>query len=289
MSPGNGGGISRRLVLQLAAGSLALPGFAGAAPGLAADAGSAALLQAYRRMRYSAGTDVAFWWMRATKYGLVDQQLTPLFAMEIGNFARTRSTGPDSFAATALEMVFFTDPASNERVEAFTNPYTGERIERPDSLVGPTTIEYTLDGPKYPAVLPGVNFDVKPALGLFAVEGEDVWLRDDNSTTVTEAGSGAVQFVVSDWATYHCTAAALGDVALDSVPCDVAFNSVSSWLRWMNMGARPGSMLSRGSGRKYARLEDMPGSFLKILRNRYPELAKDPAGALAREPFSFAP
>jgi hypothetical protein len=110
-------------------------------------------------MRYSAGPGVTFWWLRAVKYGVVDSELTPIFGMEIGNFSRSRATGPDSFAATSLEMVFFTDLATGERVDAITNPYTGERIPREDSLVGPTTIECTLDGAKYPVALPGAKFD----------------------------------------------------------------------------------------------------------------------------------
>jgi hypothetical protein len=291
------GGLSRRLILQMAAGSLAAPGLAAAGtspapsslPDPAGHTEPRALLDAYRRIRYSSGPEVTFWWMRATKYGLVNHQLTPLFGMEIGNFSRTRTVGPDSFTATALEMVFFTDLVSGERVEAITNPYTGERIPRADSLVGPATISYTLDGPAYPAGLPGVKFDIRPAMGMFAVEGDDVWLRDDNATTVTAADTGAVQFVVSDWATYHCARAALADGNTASVPGEVAFNSVSSWIKWMNMGDRPGSMLSRGSGRKFARLADMPQSFLGILRARHPELARDPAAALDRPPFSFAP
>jgi hypothetical protein len=284
------GGLSRRLILQMAAGSLAVPSALAAASGAGSDFSEPrTLLQAYRRIRYSAGPDVTFWWMRATKYGLVNHQLTPLFGMEIGNFSRARTTGPDSFAATALEMVFFTDLKSGERVEAITNPYTGERIARPDSLVGPATITYNLAGASYPSALPGVKFDIRPSTAMFAVEGDDVWLRDDTATTVTAADTGAPQFVVSDWSTYHCSRAALAQAGVASVPGEVSFNSVSSWIKWMNMGDRPGNMLSRGTGRKYARLADLPESFRKILKARQPELARDPAAALDRAPFSFAP
>jgi hypothetical protein len=280
--------LNRRLLLKLAAGSVVVPGLAtGAAT---ADLWQPrSLLQAYRRIRYSAGAGVSFWWMRATKYGIVDSQLTPLFGMEIGNFSRTRASGPDRFTATSLEMVFFTDLVTGERVEAITNPYTGERIPRADSLVGPAIIEYTLDGAKYPTDLPGAKLDVKPAIALFAMEGDDVWLRDDSAATVSAVEDGMRLFVVSDLATYHCTRTALADTKLDSVPGTVAFNSLSSWSQWMNMGERPGSMLSRGSGLRAARLEDMPDRFLRLLRTRYPELAKDPAAALDRPPFSFAP
>jgi len=285
--------ISRRLALKLAAGTAAMPvlGSAATGPGIAAAdlAGPRGLLQAYRRMRYSAGPEVTFSWMRATKYGLADHRPTPLFGMEIGTLARTRTTGPDSFDATALEIVFFTDLATGERIEEIINPFTGERLARPDSLVGPTTITYTIDGARYPAGLPGAKFDIKPSIVLFAAEGDDVWVQDDTSTTVTAADTGRLQFVLTDWSSFHCTRASLADASLASVPTQVSFNSVSSWPGWMKMGDRPGEMVSRGTGRKFARLEDMPERFRKLLGARYPELARDPAAALDRPPFNFAP
>jgi hypothetical protein len=303
------GAASRRLVLKVVAGSLVAPVLAasaraasavaapvdlaparaGAPPGDAAPGEPRALLHAYRRVRYSAGEGVTFWWMRATKYGLVDTKLTPLFGMEIGNFSRARDAGPDAFSATQLEMVFFTDLATGAHVDSIVNPYTGERIARGDSLVGPATITYTLDGPRYPAALPGVRFDIEPATGFFAVEGDDVWLRDDNATTVTPVDAGAPRFRVTDHSTYHCSRAALADESLASVPATVTFGSFSTWIDWMKMGERPGNMVSRASGRKFARLEDMPPRFLGLLRERHPELAKDPAAALDRPPFSFSP
>ncbi len=291
------GGINRRLILQMAAASLAAPALAAGTTGPAPTTQPAGadyaeprtLLNAYRRIRYSAGPDVCFSWMRATKFGLVNHQLTPLFGMEIGTFSRTRSTSPDSFTATALEMVFFTDLATGERVDAITNPYTGERLARPDSLVGPTTINYTIDGAVYPTALPGAKFDITPSITMFAVEGDDVWLRDDTSTTVTAADSGALQFVVHDWSTYHCSRRSLAEAGAVSVPAQVSFNSVASWMTWMNMGDRPGEMLARGSGRKFSRLDDMPERFLRFLRARQPEVARNPAAALDRAPFSFAP
>ena len=95
--------------------------------------------------------------------------------------------------------------------------------------------------------------------------------------------------VVTDHATYHCSRTALADDALASVPATVTFGSFSSWVDWMKMGDRPGTMVSRAAGRKVARLEDMPSRFLDILRSRYPDLARDPAAALDRPPFSFSP
>jgi hypothetical protein len=243
----------------------------------------------YRRIRYSAGPGLTFWWLRATKYGLVDHRLTPLFGMEIGSVARTRDVVGGGFEATSLEVVFFTDLATGERVDAIVNPYTGETLARPDSLIGPTTVDYTPDGPRYPAALPGVRFTMQPAIGLFAIEGDDVWLRDDNSTTATAEAGGAPLFVLNDWSTYHCSRGALEDAGLASVPATVAFNAESGWLPWMNMGNRPGAMLSRGSGRKLPDLEAMPERYRRLLRERYPEVARDPAAALERPPATFAP
>ncbi|MBL8225314.1 MAG: DUF1838 family protein [Chromatiales bacterium] len=283
-------GLTRRLVLKLAAGSLALPAIAGAAD---SDALAAAnqpdnLLRAWRRLRYAEGDTLAFWWMRATKYGLVDNRLTPLFGMEIGNIARTHDV-PGGFAGTSLEMVFFTDLGTGRRTEVVVNPYTGESLPRKDSLVGPTTITYRDSGTEYPSGLPGVKLEIEPLTKVFAVEGDDVWIRDDTTARVTPLAEGAPRFWVSDWSTYQGSRAALADPALKSVPGHVTFNSVSSWLDWMKMGDRPGYMLSRGSGRKFARFDELPESFLDIVRERYPAILKDPGGALERPAYTFAP
>jgi hypothetical protein len=283
-------GIDRRLLLQVAAGTLALPFAMGASAASGLDAANepAALLRAYRRLRYTGGDALACWWMRATKYGLVGDRLTPLFGMEIGNIARTRDL-PDGFAATSLEIVFFTDLATGRRTDTIANPYTGERLARADSLVGPTTIRYRMGGTEYPAELPGVTIEIEPLTRVFAVEGDDVWIRDDTSARVVPAAAGGPRFWVSDWSTYHGSRAALADPALASVPGTVTFNSVSGWLDWLKMGDRPGYMLSRGSGRKFARCDELPASFLDILRERYPEILRDPRGALDRAAFRFAP
>jgi hypothetical protein len=281
---------SRRLVLKLATGSLLLPAVAGAAGSNAlADANEPqALLRAYRRLRYAEGDTLAFWWMRATKYGLVGDRLTPLFGMEIGNIARTRPID-GGFAATALEMVFFTDLATGRRTGSIVNPYTGEKLPRNDSLVGPTTINYGLDGTEYPAALPGVKLEIEPVMKVFAIVGDDIWIRDDSTARVTPVAAGAPRFWVSDWSTYQGSRAALADESLASVPGHVTFNSVSSWIDWMKMGDRPGYMLSRGSGRKFARFDDLPASFLDIVRERHPAIAKDPGGALDQPAFRFSP
>lgn len=276
--------LTRRVLLSVAAGSLALPAVAGAA----GDGESPLLLDALRRMRYSAGDAPVFWWMRATKYGLSGDRLTPLFGMEIGNIVRTRPV-EGGFAATSLELVFFTDPVTGKRTERVVNPYTGESLPRADSLVGPTTLVYRTSGTEFPRELPGVSLEVEPLTAVFASEGDDVWLRDDSTARVTPLVPEAPRFWVSDWGTYHASRAALADPALASVPATVTFGSVSSWLGWLKMGDRPGYMLSRASGRKYARFDALPASFLDIVRARYPAILADPAAALEKPAHTFAP
>jgi hypothetical protein len=276
--------LTRRVLLSVAASSLALPAVAGAAGG----GESPALLAALRRIRYTAGDAPVFWWMRATKYGLSGDRLTPLFGMEIGNIVRTRPVA-DGFAATSLEMVFFTDPATGKRTERVVNPYTGESLPRADSLVGPTTLVYRTSGTEFPRELPGVSLEVEPLTAVFASEGDDVWLRDDSTARVTPLVPEAPRFWVTDWGTYHASRAALADPALASVPATVTFGSVSSWLGWLKMGDRPGYMLSRASGRKYDRFDALPASFLDIVRERYPAILADPAAALEKPAHTFAP
>ena len=49
----------------------------------------------------------------------------------------------------------------------------------------------------------------------------------------------------------------------------------------MRMGDHPGEMMSRASGRKLARLEELPSDYLEMARSVHPWLIKDPIETLS--------
>lgn len=279
--------MSRRSLLGAAAGSLAsaaLPAGAAMKPAAIPD-----LWAALRKLRYRLDETLFYWWLKATKYGRLGNRVQPLYDMDIGTIFQARDTGGGGFEVTSLEIAFTVDRDSGELLERFRNPYTDELLTPRDVPVGPATIRYGSSGPVFPVELPGADLDVRPSIELLVRAGGELWLREDTASVVTPKTGEGQPFYVTDWATYQASIADLENPALASAPCTVSFQAISSWPRWLAMGAREGGTLSRASGRKVESYAELPASFRQRLADAFPEIAKDPAAALRRPPFQFAP
>ncbi len=277
--------VSRRALLGAAAGVLATTELWA---GEAVTPGGPDLWAVLRKLRYRLDDTVFYWWLKSTKYGRTGNRLQPLYDMDIGTIFQARDAAAGGFAVTSLEIAFTVDRESDELLERFRNPYTGELLTPRDVPVGPATIRYAASGPEFPVELPGADLDVRPRIELLAREGGELWLREDTQSVVTPQAGDGPPFLVTDWATYRATLADLENPALASAPCTVSFQAISSWPRWLAMGEREGGTLSRGSGRKVERYAELPASFRQRLEQAFPDIARDPAAALRRPPFPFA-
>ena len=275
--------ISRRVIIQaaLASGALGARGYAATNDDLAE------LLLSYRKLRFALHNRPLFWWLRATKYGLIDGVLTPLYEMHIGSFFQIKEQGSREFAATSLEMVYATALDSDQLLEQWTNPYTKQSVAVNNVPIGPNTVAYTASGPELPTRLPGARLEPSHSFGPLWVEDDDIWLRDDTSAVVTQLDGASSPFRVYDWPTYHGRRADVENQSLDSAPCTVSFYAVSNWQRWMGMGERPGNLVSRGFGKKVDRYDQLPARFRALLERQHPDIAEDPARALAKSQYRF--
>ena len=280
---------SRRQVITAAAGVAAVIGSLRPRSGLADAAVPGTpgeILNAYRKMRYALHNRPVFWWMKATKYGLVDDVLTPLYGMEIASIFKVENDA-EGFVGRSLEIVYSTDLATGELLKEWQNPYTGKVLPIRNVPVGPNSVRYTLAGPELPTSLPGAKLDSKHVSGLWAESG-GLWYRDDTSAVVTQLdGRSAKPFRVYDWPTYHSQLADIADPAIDSAPCTVSFTAVSTWQRWMGMADAPGNLMTRGAGQKVDRFDELPTTFRNLLAELHPVIADDPEAALDMQPFRF--
>lgn len=278
---------TRRFVLSLAlAGALAPRLGARAAEARGLDSAEE-LFQAYRKLRFALHDRPLFWWIRATKYGLFEDVLTPLYGMEIASIFQTVPRPNNRFAARSLEIVYSTDLETGELLDEWTNPYTGTTVPVSHVPVGPNVLEYDLDGPRLPTELPGARLESENVFGEAWAHNGGFWMRDDNAAVVTQLDGKGQPFRVYDWATYHADLEEVLDAGVYSVAATVSFQAVSTWQRWMGMGSRPGNLVSRGSGQKVSRYEELPPRFRRLFESQHPELAADPAGALDRDAYRF--
>ena len=56
--------------------------------------------------------------------------------------------------------------------------------------------------------------------------------------------------------------------------------AVLSFPPWLGMGDRPGDYVSRGFGRKASGFRSMPDRLQDLIKERHPDIYKDPAAAL---------
>ena len=277
--------LSRRQVLQAVA---LAPLAASAATASRFDAEDPrSLLRAFRALRYSLTEEPVYWWMRVSKHGLIDGRLTHLYDMEIATLFRARDRGDETFSVTSLELIYSIDPVTGELLDTLRNPYTGETLPWNHTPVGPASVEYSLQGLELPGSLPGVRIQMEHSLTSGMVQDGRVWLKDDNSAVVTQESGDDPPFLVTDWSTYLGSVADLENPALLTLPCTVSFQSTTSWQKPMRMGRRPGSMISRGAGAKVERYAQLPGRVRAYIEQLHPEIARDPAAALDRNPYRF--
>lgn len=245
-----------------------------------------ALLDGFRRLRFSLGSEPVFWWLRVSKHGVVDGELTHLYDMEIASIFQARDL-EDGFGVTSLELIYTVDTQTGELIDELTNPYTGEQLPWTHTPVGPATVNYFVSGMELPSELPGVQIEMTHGLTSGMMHAGQVWLKDDNAAVVTQLQGDEPPFLVTDWSTYLGQVTDLENRQLASAPATVAFQSTTSWQKPMRMGRRPGSMISRGAGAKADAYDDLPARHRELIERVHPEIAADPAAALRRNPYRF--
>jgi hypothetical protein len=282
--------ISRRATLGMLGGaigaSLASPLVrAAGTPARSLDLEDPAVLgKTFRKLAYSLDETLTFWWLRGTRYGVVDSVATPLWDMYVGTWLRTRDLEGGDYELTTAGANFYTAPGSDTLLESFENPYTGKTV--PLTYRAPAarkTVVSAAGGSNFmPEPRPGMTIRSKREAGPGWVHGDEVIVRGDiffySEPLDPEAGPPA--FNVNDWSTYIGSLSDVTDPAITNAPCRQQFNDILTWPPWLEMQGYPGMYYSQCYGRKAFRLDDMPSTWQRIFMQRFPEAAADPGAIL---------
>lgn len=241
------------------------------------------LLMITRKLAHTMDDSTVFWWAQLRRMVVVDKIVTPMWDVWVSAILNTRDVDDrGGYETTAISMVFYTDVETGEYLEQFNNPFTGKTVDIGYFPARPSKRLSTLDGPKPGRERPGYNVTVSHPLGPAMIEGNDVWVRDDDATQMEPMTPDAgPPFRVNDWSTYH---GALSDVANPDVanaPATWHFNDILSFPPWLGMNDMPGDFVSRGFGRKVDSFAGMPDGLQALIKRRHPDVFDDPAGALA--------
>ena len=291
--------VSRREILgaSLALGlggatALAQPAMAG--PAFAHDTGlpdlsdPAVSLRNIVRMQGSLREEDVPWWFTGVIFA-VNGEDSPLpvlrvEGMEIYWFKHLA----DGYQLGGNTVSFFRDFESNEFLQEFHNPFTGEvNTVKPAVQGGNLGFHYGVDG-IWPVRLDGSALGApatRPLALQWQMMREQVWLQHQ---TVYPPGMPAMH---GQRQSMFAPRRDFLNGRIDALPS--VFTSVvfMGWPKWMNMATRPGHLVWHASGAKLRSIDELPREYLQRARAEYPQRltakpADPPAKAVQPAPSS---
>lgn len=263
---------SRRSALQHAAGFAAAGGPLAVASARAA-AGTASLdfrdpltsLRTHVKMVGSLGREVVCSFFRLNLYGdLGEGNFVPLFTMN-NILVDWWEPKPDNHhEMRKYEVGFYTRFDSQEPLEHFDNPVTGQRVPIHHFRLGPVPRVYTPEG----VIVMGFN----PKLLPIEVIGDRVFLATESIESTPDMVRPGRTNYVNSFMTMSALLADVANPALSSVPVHLQLQNKSRWQEWMGMGDRAGGTVARGFGTKIASLDALPPAVAAGARRLVPEI-----------------
>jgi hypothetical protein len=232
----------------------------------------------HRKLAFSMTGDVTFWMLTGTRFGHVDHTLTPFWQMNIASWFSTKDLDGGAYEVTSMGATFYTDLATGAFMERFTSPYNGKTYPIP---YGKPTARKTVYKPGHTeprTPRPGYKLEVREN-HVAGFNGGDVWTRHDNFSRSTPEDASKPYFQVHDLMIYTGAVKDVADTKNRNPAARWAFNDLNTFPEYMEMGTR-GTFYSHALGHKIFRYQDMPPLWRDLMEKRFPDVARDPAGAL---------
>ncbi len=237
-------------------------------------------------MKLAAALDdrLVIWWMDGVRYGVVDSQAQALYGMKIGLFQRYFEQPGGYWKLAMFELTYYTDLHTGKLLERYKNPYTGETNSVRHVRLGPEIRHQTIEGQLADPddkLTQQMLHDYSTSLGPVLINGDSLWIPTSVEARIVLPKPTAPDIRLSIYSTVMGSLRDAEDPELISAPCSFALQNILKWEPWMRMGNHPGEMMSRASGRKLARLEELPSDYLEMARAVHPWLIKDPIETLS--------
>ena len=230
---------------------------------------AASLHKLYRRIRFGADGAAVYWWLHGTRYGLVDNVLTPFFDMHVASIHRRRDLDADRYEISSALAIYYTATGATTLLERWPNPVTGAEVKFDYPAPRVTLASYSLrDGVLAEPEAPGARSERKHFVGPARADAGRVWLDEASYIRVDRGSTPPMK--VHDMYTYSVAAADLA-APLAFTPALAAFNDFNDWSPRFEMGDRPGSSISRCTGSKVATFEELPATWRALFAARHPQ------------------
>jgi hypothetical protein len=208
-------------------------------------------LRTHVKMVGSLGTGSVVSFMRLNIYAdLGEGNYVPFFTMNNILVDYWEPKGDDQYEMRKYEVGFYTRHDTQQPLEEFKNPVTGETLPIHLFRLGPVPRLYTPTGV--------MAMGYTPKLLPIETIGDRVFL----ATESIESRPDMLQPGKTSYTNSFMTISAKLDDVLDpdvlSAPAHLQLQNKNRWAPWMGMGDRPGGTVARGFGGKITGLEALP-------------------------------
>lgn len=200
--------------------------------------------------------------------------------------------GEPGYQMLRKELGFFTDLDSNEVIDSWDNPYTGETVEvihLANPSINGTITPYRREQGLYEEV--GDPSKARPFILPWTRVGDRVmvdqhahlYVKNPLDPAVWKRESSGPFIAISDSNTFNVELADLQNPALEKVPSFGYWTHRRPWQPWMLMGQAEGSISYACFTGSAAGLDDLPPQIVALARERFPDFLTAPTEVLPPE------
>ncbi|MCS7017552.1 MAG: DUF1838 family protein [Cytophagales bacterium] len=221
--------------------------------------------------------DVVYWWEGSVYSRVPGEKDRLLFTYQAMNVRRSATvTDPEKgygYRMVSRELLFYQDPQTKEILRTWKNPWTGKEVEVIHIANDPVNSRPIFANPNSanPYKLPG-TFKDDMFLATFEVP---LFYTNPLAGEYQEYVGGTYQAI--EIFNFACDVNDLLDANKNTAEkAIVAWNRVSKWLPWMEMGDRTGQLIFSGLGKKLKSWDDLPEVMKNEIRTNYPVYVSAP-------------
>jgi hypothetical protein len=224
----------------------------------------------------SATNEVVHTFYRLHLYAYLNNgNLIPLYTMNNLNVKVCEPLGDDTYAFTTYESGAYCKFDTDEVIDRWENPFTGETREVWPFIGGPLNVRMSADG-----VQTGPEATLKPKPLRMEVIGDMLFVPTAShfsfpspfdAATWPKESPGETHFWDSMFV-HGARADEAADPKRNNVPAFCQFQNLVSFGAWIGMGGHQGRSYGRAYGTKLASVDDLPAGARRSLELQTPEI-----------------
>jgi hypothetical protein len=228
------------------------------------------------KVQGSIAEETVYSFYRLHLYGYVNEgNLVPLTTMNNLNITKWKPLPNGNFAGTVFESGSYCKFDTDDAIDAWENPFTGEKRDVWPFVGGPLKVEVGPDG-----AVTDETATVKPKAQRIDVIGDTVFVASQSAFSFPnpmkpeewpKESAGPTYF----WDSHFVHAAKIADVLdpkLTRAGAFSQFQNLVSWHPWFGMGGKPGRTYGKAYGTKLKSLDDLPKAARATLEKQTPEI-----------------